>query len=58
MNAPNNCYGNTGGGEKDCFNTPLDSEGFSILTGETKGDAEETRHFTLEALETYKITYA
>ena len=36
MNAEKSCHGYTGGGEHDCFDTPL-VDGFSILTGESKG---------------------
>ena len=37
MNSDNNCIGYTGGGSDDCFNTPVDQHGYSILTGQSKG---------------------
>ena len=39
MNSKGNCRGCTGG-DKDCFNTPVDENGFSILTGMSKGGEE------------------
>ena len=38
MNAHNNCYCYTKGGEDDCFKTPVFKNGSSILTGMKKGD--------------------
>jgi hypothetical protein len=38
MNSDGNCYGLTGGVKWDCFNIPVDENGFSILTGMSKGD--------------------
>ena len=52
MNSDGNCLGYTGGVSGDCFNTPVDVNGFSILTGMSKGD-DKDRYFTLVALETY-----
>ena len=37
MNSDKNCFGYTGGGPDDRFNTPVDANGFSILTGMSKG---------------------
>ena len=57
MNSDENCRGFTGGVESDCFNTPVDENGFSILTGMSKGGFDrgnnKDRFFTLVALETY-----
>ena len=57
MNSDGNCVGYTGGVKGDCFNTPVDVNGFSILTGMTKGGYDggknKDRYFTLVALETY-----
>ena len=57
MNSDENCFGYTGGVEGDCFNTPVDRKGFSILTGMSKGGWDsgknKDRFFSLVALETY-----
>ena len=53
MNSDGNCFGYTGGGACDCFNTPVDVNGFIILTGMSKGASGKDRFFTLVALETY-----
>jgi len=54
MNSDGNCYGRTGGVDGDCFNTPVDANGFSILTGMSKGGLfDKDRFFSLVALETY-----
>ena len=37
MNADENCYGSTGGGNYDSFNIPLNENGKSILTGMSRG---------------------
>jgi hypothetical protein len=57
MNSEGNCFGKTGGGSHDAFNTPLDEKGFSILTGMSRGDGKEMK-FTLVGLETYHLEFA
>jgi len=41
----------------DCFNTPLDQNGKSILTGMSKGTSNPDCYFKLVALETYQVEY-
>ena len=53
MNSDGNCYGRTGGEICDCFNTPVDVNGFSILTGMSKRGGGKDEFFTLVGLETY-----
>ena len=53
MNSDNNCVGFTGGGSDECFNTPVDQHGYSILTGQSKGKSGNDCRWTLDALETY-----
>ena len=53
MNSEKNCSGYTGGGEHDCFNTPLDGNGKSILTGMSVGNRGGEEYFKLVGLETY-----
>ena len=48
-----NCYGVTGGGEYDCFNTPVDKNGFSILTGMSNSRFGNDIYFKLVGIETY-----
>ncbi len=57
MDSENNFFGCTGGGANDCFNTPVDQDGYSILTGETKGARDPEDLSTLVALQTYKVRY-
>ena len=56
INSDDNCVGRTGGVVYDCFNTPVDVNGFSILTGMSEG-YDEDRFFTLVALETYQLQF-
>ena len=54
MNSDSNCYGYTSSDDNNRFNTPVDLNGFSILTGMSKGgESSKDKNFTLVGLETY-----
>jgi hypothetical protein len=56
MNAPDNCYSCTNGGD-DFYKVPTDDKGNSILTGDGQGKMNILKTFTLAAIETWAITY-
>ena len=58
MNASNGGWCKTNNCDSsENYNIPNDHEGNSILTGDGKGQSDDWKKFTLEAIETWSVLY-